>query len=139
MFRSNLLLEVGAPDHWTVRRALIWDGPVGISGALGVIEVPEGFDTDLASVPRFLRDREAFDVNGLSRRPAVLHDWLYATGRGGKAFADATFRRALLAEGVGAVTAWAFYQAVNWFGGVAYRAHERRRAATAPQPPTLGP
>lgn len=131
MFRSNLLLEVGEPDRWIVRRALIWDGPCGVWGLPGVLEVPEGFDTDLASVPRFLRDRKAFDVNGLSRRPAVLHDWLYATGLGGKAFADRTFHRALLAEGVPKLDAWAFYQAVNWFGGAAYREHERRRAAEA--------
>lgn len=127
MFRSNLLLEASKPGQWIVRRPLVWDLP----GKLGVITVPSGFVTDLASVPRFLRDRKAFDVNGASRRPAVLHDYLYATGMLGKEIADDIFRQALRDEGVGAVTAWAFYQAVNWFGGGPYREHARQRAARA--------
>lgn len=137
MFLTKLWLEAGdEPDHWIVRRPLVWEAPVGGSDIQLVLSdryfrltVPEGFDTDLASVPRFLRDRKAFDVCGRSRRPAVLHDWLYSTGFGGKAFADETFHRALLAEGVSRTNAWAFYQAVNWFGWMAYRDHAKRRAA----------
>lgn len=139
MFLSNLLLESDPePDFWTVRRPLVWEAPVYgsdirliLSDRYFRITVPEGFRTDLASVPRFLRDRKAFDVNGKSRRPAVLHDWLYATGLGGKGFADRTFHAALLAEGVSRIDAWTTYQAVNWFGGGPYREHARRRAAEA--------
>jgi hypothetical protein len=123
MFRTNPLLQIGKPGQWIVHSPLVW----AISDAAPHIIVPPGFVTDLASVPRFLRDRKAFDVNGLSRRPAILHDWLYATGMGGKEFADDTFRLALRCEGVGAMNAWAFYQAVHWFGGVPYREHARRR------------
>jgi hypothetical protein len=47
---------------------------------------------------------------------------------GGKDFADEVFLQALREEGVGVMTAWAFYQAVRWFGGVPYREHARRRA-----------
>lgn len=131
MFRSNLILEAGAPDQWIVRAPLVWRAPAGNgSPRFTSITVPEGFVTDLASVPRFLRDRKAFDVNGLSRRPAVLHDYLYATGKGGKTFADEVFHAALRTEGVGAMNAWMFYQAVNWFGGVAYEEHARRRQRT---------
>lgn len=125
MFRTSPLLEIGKPGQWIVRSPLVWAPSDCLSVA--TITVPPGFVTDLASVPRFLRDRKAFDVNGLSRRPAILHDYLYATGMGGKPFADDTFRLALLDEGVGPVNAWAFYQAVHWFGGVPYREHARRR------------
>lgn len=131
MFRNHALLEVtDEPGRWILRRPLIWDIlPTG-DGQLGIV-VPEGFETDLASVPRFLRDRKAFDVNGLSREPAILHDYLYATGRGCKEFADLTFYQALISVGVSRWNAWAFYQAVNWFGGSAYREHARRRAVPA--------
>lgn len=129
MFRSNLLLEASKPGQWIVRRPLVWAICANMDNARGccLIIVPPGFVTDLASVPRFLRDRKAFDVNGASRRPAVLHDYLYATGMLGKEEADNIFRQALRAEGVGAVTAWAFYQAVHWFGGAPYREHARQR------------
>lgn len=128
MFRTSLLLEASTrPGFWIVRgRGLLWATRDDLSDG---IMVPDGFVTDLASVPRFLRDRKAFDVNGASRRPAVLHDWLYATGLGGKAYADDIFRLALRAEGVSATNAWAFYQAVHWFGGGPYREHARRRLA----------
>lgn len=129
MFRSNLLLEASpVADQWIVRRPLVW---ATRSDKLDAITVPKGFVTDLASVPRFLRDRKAFDVNGASRRPAVLHDFLYATGLGGKDFADNLFRLALRAEGVGAVNAWLFYQAVHLFGSIPYAQHAARRAAEA--------
>ncbi len=128
MFRTPLILEASHPDQWIVRSPLVW---ATRDDKLDAITVPKGFVTDLASVPRFLRDRKAFDVNGASRRPAVLHDYLYATGLGGKAFADSIFRLALRAEGVGAVNAWAFYQAVHWFGSGPYAEHTARRAAAA--------
>lgn len=128
MFRSPLLLEAShVANQWIVRSPLVWQP----AGAAGAIIVPPGFVTDLASVPRFLRDRKAFDVNGASRRPAVLHDFLYATGVGGKAYADDTFRLALRAEGVGAWNAWTFYQAVHWFGEGPYQEHARQRATRA--------
>lgn len=130
MFRTPLILEAGKPDQWIVRRPLVW---ATRSDKLDAITVPKGFVTDLASVPRFLRDRKAFDVNGASRRAAVLHDYLYATGLGGKDFADNLFRMALRAEGVGATAAWAFYQAVHLFGGGIYAGHTARRAAVAAQ------
>lgn len=129
MFRSNAILEVlPQPDRWRLAAPLVWSFRPDLVGA---IIVPSGFETDLASVPRFLRDRKAFDVNGRSRRPAILHDYLYATGMGGKDFADDLFREALLGEGLGEVNAWAFYKAVAWFGGAPYREHAARRAALA--------
>lgn len=131
MFRNEPLVQIpkGRPGTWIVRGdGLLWATRDDLVDA---IVVPPGFVTDLASVPRRLRDLEAFDVNGLSRCPAILHDWLYATGMGGKAFADELFHSALLAEGVGRLNAWAFYKSVHWFGGCPYRNHAAERAAAA--------
>jgi hypothetical protein len=128
MFRSPLLLEAAeAPDLWTVRAPLIWD-----DGVYGLLVVPVGTITDLASIPRRLRDWPAFDPNGRSRRAAVAHDYLYATALFHKSRADLFLRDALLAEGVGSGTAHAFYYAVKWFGGSAWRGHRNRVRTSEP-------
>lgn len=131
MFRNEPLLQIPSnrPDTWIVRgEGLTWATRDDLSDA---IIVPSGFVTDLASVPRRLRDMRAFDVNGLSRRPAILHDWLYATGKGGKSFADDVFYVALRSEGVSSWNAWMFYKAVDWFGHAPYREHLNKRAEAA--------
>jgi len=102
------------PDLWTLKAPLWWDDPV-----YGGLTVPAGFVTDLASIPRALRGLPFLDPNGLSRRPAVIHDWLYGSVEGrarGKQFADSFLRDALLSEGARPSVAQTFYLAVHWFG-----------------------
>lgn len=81
--------------------------------------VPAGFVTDLASIPRLMR--WLFNVNGRSRLPAILHDWLYRSGIYSRAEADALFKEACLAAGVWwgeryslwlgvRIGGWAFYR-----------------------------
>lgn len=119
MFLSPLLVEADArPDWWIVRAPLVWS-----CGTFGRIVVPVGFPTDLASIPRMLRDWEDFDPCGLSRRPAVLHDWCYAkASKQPKHLADQLFRLALKAEGMSDAAAYAHYTAVHKFGGGSYNA-----------------
>lgn len=117
MFTSPLVLEAAPePDQWITRAPLIW-----CDDRFGRIEVPVGFRTDLASIPRALRNLAAFDPNGRSRRPAVVHDWLYAWQALGKDRADAFLRYAMVAEGVAHVDAETIYQAVHLFGGDAWK------------------
>lgn len=112
MFLSHLVLEADArPDNWIVRAPLVW-----CDALYGRLAVPEGFYTDLASIPRALRNLPAFDPNGKSRRPAVVHDWLYQCQSHPKSFADEFLRAALIAEGVSPDAAEAFYEAVRLFG-----------------------
>lgn len=99
------------PDYWVVYRPLYWNDPV-----YGIIEVPEGFRTDLASIPRIFRNLQTFDPNGVSRRPAAGHDWLYAERSKGKDFADRFLRDALIAEGMSRADADVYYEAVHLFG-----------------------
>lgn len=116
MFLTDLeLIAEPQPDIWRVGAPLVWCDPT-----FGRLEAPVGFKTDLASIPRALRNLPFLDPDGQSRRPAVIHDWLYDTCGGrrfGKPFADAFLRAALLAEGASKPTAWAFYTAVHCFGG----------------------
>jgi len=132
MFQTPLdLRATDEPGLWRVIAPLVWE-----DAELGQLVVPAGTITDLASIPVRLRGFGAFgwypfDPNGESRRPAVLHDWLYADGTRGKDFADRALRAALLAEGVSRGTANAFYYAVKWFGGSAWKGHRRRAGAPA--------
>lgn len=115
MFLTELDLKAEPrADYWRVASPLIWSDPV-----YGRLEAPIGFVTDLASIPRVFRNLPAFDPNGPSRRPAVIHDWLYSSREGyryGRLFADSFLRSALGAEGASQLTAEAFYWAVRLGG-----------------------
>jgi hypothetical protein len=124
MFRNLPLLEYLGPRKFKVCRPLTWATRDDLADA---ITVPEGFVTDLASFPNFLRDREEFDAIGASVPSAILHDFLYASGKFGKAFADEVFYHALRSCGVGKFTAWLMYMGVKLGGGGPYREHARRR------------
>jgi hypothetical protein len=102
-----------------VRGAILF--PCQKSIGFGSITVPVGFETDLASIPRALRGLEDFDPDGISRRPAAMHDWLYGGDRShGKAWADAFLRVALIAEGMAPDLAFTWWLAVHEFGGAAW-------------------
>ena len=99
MFTTPLDLRAYIADEWVVLNPLVWE----YGGER--ITVPRGFITDLASIPRALRGLPNLDPNGLSRAPAVLHDFLYCSQTvESRAVADGIFRAALQAVGVGAVT-----------------------------------
>jgi hypothetical protein len=63
--------------------------------------------------------RPVLNVNGPSRAPAVLHDWLYCSQLCSRKDADRLFRFALACEGVGLVARHAYYAGVR-LGGWAY-------------------
>jgi Protein of unknown function (DUF1353) len=128
MFSTALILEADTArdDFWIVRGPLIWCDPT-----YGRIEVPVGFLTDLASIPRALRNLPAFDPDGKSRRPAVVHDWLYQIQDRPKLTVDSFLRDAMIAEGCARADADAFYDAVHWFGQSSWDSdHGRTMAAS---------
>jgi len=92
----------------------------GIRG--GMIHVPRGFPTDFAS----LRIGD-LHLRGKTDRPAVVHDWLYASGDGWKCAADLVFYEACRIEGLGRVRAGLRFIAVLASPGAhrAWRAHRR--------------
>lgn len=103
------------------------------SAVLGkLIEVPAGFLTDYASVPRLPL---AYAVlGGKGKKAAVVHDWLYKSQSVPRAVADAVFREALEASGYGPVVRAMFYAGVRVGGWVAWRQHARENTTIA-QPP----
>jgi hypothetical protein len=82
------------------------------------IKVPEGFETDLASVPRLPIVYLA--VGNTGHKAAVLHDWLYATNYFNRAKCDLLFYHALRESGIGYLNAQAMYLGVRVGGGKAY-------------------
>lgn len=111
LFLSPLRLEKHDGDAWKVleRFDVLIDGVTR--------SVPEGYVTDLASVPRLPL---AYLVAG-NRAPksAVLHDWMYAT-QSGRDYADEVFLAAMKAEGVSSWIARSMYWAVRAFGEPRY-------------------
>ena len=80
--------------------------------------VPEGFKTDLDSVPRVPVVYALF--KGRTTKAAVIHDWMYVTNKG-KFLADKTFLEAMKAEGLPWYHRWPIYIAVTLFGWPIYR------------------
>ena len=91
------------------------------------LDVPAGFVTDFASVPRLPVVYLA--AGGRGDRAAVIHDWLYSTRMVDRATADAVLREALLACGYGPVLANLFYAAVRIFGRGPWDAPNRPQPA----------
>lgn len=79
-----------------------------------LIVVPTGYLSDLASVPRLAR-RLVDAQSPTTRRPAVVHDYIYTdlTQRFTKREADRIFYDALLEEGMATPLAWLLWQAVR--------------------------
>ena len=87
-YLTDLDVRILPEGRYVLLKDFIWVHPCG-----GSLRVPRGFITDFASVPRGLR----WLVNGHehTRKPAVLHDFLYRKGIGTKKDADLVFRAAM--------------------------------------------
>lgn len=97
--------------HYTLTPAL----PSGYyPPASQLIVVPVGYLSDMASVPRLAR-RLVDSQSSTTRRPSVLHDFIYTdlTHRFTKREADRIFYDALLKEGTTKLLAWLMWQAVR--------------------------
>ena len=122
-FPLPLILEDladGTRDHWRLYLPFAF-----LDGADTYI-APPAFANDLASIPRPLHG--VIDPTNEVAPAAVIHDWLYATrgyigpGRPNitRAKADAIFRRALAANGVGWYRRMSMWSAVRIGGASAW-------------------
>jgi len=88
-----------------------------------LICIPEGFKTDLSSVPFFLRWKfDRFKTSTIS--PAIIHDYMYRCVDYSRKYADEVFYDALINEGASHYTASLYYYAVRVFGGFSYHKKE---------------
>ncbi len=94
--------------------------PISLTTSEGVpVRVPEGFITDLASVPRCLW--WWFPPHGKWALASVVHDFMYDNAINSKEDADNTFFKLLRAYGVPKTKAKVMYWAVRIFGRGRYR------------------
>jgi hypothetical protein len=108
---------------WCLRFAFSYD--VGHLGSETTIEVPRGFATDFASIPRpFWLIWPRWGRYGSA---AVIHDWLYWEQIMPRATADHILREGMSVVGVDKFTRNAIYYAVRIFGSFAWRKNQRDR------------
>ena len=90
------------------------------------VTIPKGFETDFASIPRFLWN--VFPPHWKPyREAAIVHDYLYVSKNKitSRAFADAEFRRMLILEGVNKSEAYLFWAMVRIFGGKRFKNYKK--------------
>ena len=112
--------QPGSIHNWIVRNHdMAWqEGELGGGGEL--VEVPFGFITDLASIPRIFWP--FFPPHGRNVNAAIVHDWLYRTGhRKGRRWADRQFYDAMIVLEVPPISARLMWAAVRVFGWRAWR------------------
>jgi hypothetical protein len=104
--------------------------PYRVGTAAGrIIDVPQGFETDFASVPRlFWRIVPPW---GRYSPAAVVHDFLYHTGKVSRKKADGIFLELMAKLAVPLWKRFLMYWAVRLFGWFAWNAHAKGRAPHA--------
>jgi len=106
--------EGAADEKWVLLAPLVYESDV----AGRIITVPAGFPTDLASVPRL---PIVYSLCGnVARRAAVVHDYLYTSGRAPRAVADAVFLEASAVIGVAGWRRWLMWAGVRIGGSSHY-------------------
>lgn len=108
-FTDPLELDI-IDGSWATSRPLRYD--IGFKGSDWTIEVPTGFKTDLATVPRPLwsilpRDDPRYAP------AAVLHDYLCTRTGFSRFLADAIFLEAMTVLGVGRIRRFIMYAGVR--------------------------
>lgn len=114
MFLTPFKAQSAPRARWTLLAPLRYE--LRAFGTRTEIEVPAGYTTDLASVPRPLWP--IFPRDGGYREAAVLHDFIYtdATSKYTRAEADYIFRLAMADLGISIFGRWPMWLAVRLFG-----------------------
>ncbi len=122
---TEILLVSPLPDgkNWVIKKDFGYE--VGNEGSGEVIDVPMGFATDFASVPRLLW--WLFPKWGKYGNAAVIHDYLYWDQRYSRMRSDDIFLEAMKVLEVDQLTAWILYQSVSWFGWLSWKSNRERK------------
>jgi len=115
MFKKNSLVlrKITGTFIWKLERDFVAKG----------IRVPKGFETNLASSPKFLYG--IFPNSGVYTEASVLHDYMYSNydnvSHITKKEADNTYLLFCTQLGVGRIRAKLMHTALNLFGSDYYR------------------
>jgi|CXWL01.1.fsa_nt_gi hypothetical protein len=120
------LVPFGDWDYYYVKGgSILWRPNQGQS--FKSVEVPEGFVTDLASIPQVFW--QVLRPEGRYAYAAVVHDYLYWTQLRPKREADLILKFALEDSKVNSVEQWAIYQAVDKLGQDAWDENKRLKTS----------
>ena len=117
---TRRLVVTARPDgkHWELAHTFGYTSRGGRS-----FQVPRGFVTDFASVPRALWS--LIPPWGKHGQAAVLHDYLYQEQPTSRGKADKLLLEACKVLGVAGWRRWAIYAGVRAGGWLAWKAHKR--------------
>jgi hypothetical protein len=110
-------------ENWFLTRPLSYELP----NTNLLVEVPPGFVTDFASIPRPLWS--LLPTWGQYGPPAVVHDYLYWDQRCTREQADWIFLLGMEESDVGGIERFVIHRAVRWGGALAWRNNGKRRTA----------
>jgi len=114
---------------WIIMRPFGYE--VGSEDSGDTVEVPVGFQTDFASIPRLFW--AILPKWGRYGNGAVIHDWLYWEQERERREADSIFLEAMEVLKVGAAVRYVMYWAVRAFGWLAWYRNQCDRAASFPR------
>jgi hypothetical protein len=112
-------------DFYYTKGKLVWSPNPGQSGKRVI--VPEGFCTDLASVPQLFWS--LLPKTGRYAYAAIAHDFLYWTQTGKREEADDVLFTAMEDASVNSLTKWTIYWMVREFGQSAWDENTRAKQA----------
>lgn len=124
--RVSTLVPFGDWDFYFVKGGTIFWRP-NQGQTYRPVEVPEGFVSDLTSVPRLFW--QVLRPEGRYAYAAVVHDYLYWTQSRSKEESDLIFKVALEDSKVEEKTVWAVYEAVHRLGQSAWDENQRLKRA----------
>ncbi len=113
-FLNKLELEVRGFRDFVVIKPFHYKANNGV-----VYTVPMGQETDLASVWNI--PFASLFLAGRGNKAAVVHDYLYRTGKVSRKTADLIFKEALRSQGESRLIAWTMYIGVRLGGWTAYQ------------------
>jgi hypothetical protein len=112
-----ILVPFADMDNWIVYKPIYWTPPHPAAGLPRSITVPQGFITDLASIPQYFW--WALPPSGRYGHAAILHDWLYWEQACPRVIADRAFETAMAELNVALPLRKAMWAAVR-VGGSEY-------------------
>ena len=116
--KGGLKLYRFSDEIYAITSPINWIPNPGSAKELKKVEVPAGFITDFASVPRIFWS--VLPRDGLYVYPAIIHDYMYWMQDGARDIADETLREGMQDFKVDTVSINAIYWAVRAGGGSAW-------------------
>jgi hypothetical protein len=118
------LIPFANMDFWFLTTPVKW---INRNTLPQLIEIPRGFVTDFASVPRPLW--WLFPRIGSYGLPSIMHDWLYWQQDVPRKTADHLFRVAMAEMGTPAWSVLTIFSAIRVFGWIAWKSNARAKAS----------